>query len=117
MTNMIQGYVEVFNLPKVMQTFQDGVSQGIKPDRAAYNFLIRGFMDHDRLDDAVTCLQHMRKAKLNPTTDTWNMLLESCAKNRRWPMGATLIKEIESSGFKITNPSLRRNYLLLKSHT
>lgn len=116
MTNMMQGYVEVFNLPRVMQTFQDGVSQGIKPDRASYNFLITGFMDHDRLDDAVTCLQHMRKAKLNPTTDTWNMLLENCAKNRRWQTGATLVKEIEKSGFKITNPSLRRNYLLLKNH-
>ncbi|CAO3593909.1 unnamed protein product [Absidia cylindrospora] len=114
MTNMIQGYVEIANLPKAMQTFQYCVSRGIKPDRAAYNFLITGFMDYDRIDDAVVCLQHMRKANLNPTKDTWHMLLDACVKRQLWSTGALLVKEIDASGFAITNPALRRNYLRLK---
>jgi pentatricopeptide repeat protein len=115
MTNMIQGYVEISNLPKAMQTFQHCVSRGIKPDRAAYKFLITGFMDYDRIDDAVVCLQHMRKANLNPTKDTWNMLLDACVRKQQWSTGALLVKEIDASGFAITNPALRRNYLRLKN--
>ncbi|KAI8338350.1 hypothetical protein BC941DRAFT_351162 [Chlamydoabsidia padenii] len=107
MTNMIQGYVQVFNLPKAMQTFQDCISQGIKPDRAAYNFLITGFMDHDRIDHAIVCLQHMRKANLNPTKSTWTLLIDKCVKNQLWQAGAILVKEIENSDFQIINTPLR----------
>ncbi|KAI8097282.1 uncharacterized protein BX664DRAFT_257493 [Halteromyces radiatus] len=107
MTNLIQGYVETLNLPKAMETFQYAVSRGIKPDRAAYNFLITGFIDHDRFDDAVTCLRYMRQNNLNPNKDTWTMLMAQCVRKKLWKTGSILVKEMENSGFELWNPSLR----------
>ncbi|KAG0949161.1 hypothetical protein G6F30_002403 [Rhizopus arrhizus] len=51
-TNLIQGYIEQMNLNKAMKTFQTLLQHGIEPDRATFNFMIVGFLNFDRLEDA-----------------------------------------------------------------
>ncbi|KAI8074971.1 hypothetical protein BC940DRAFT_248433 [Gongronella butleri] len=79
-TNLLQGYAEHMDLPKLMTTFQTMMRVGVKPDRAAYHYLIHGLIAHARHNEALTCLKHMRQAQINPTTDTWRILLDGFVK-------------------------------------
>ncbi|KAI9300735.1 hypothetical protein BJ944DRAFT_272548 [Cunninghamella echinulata] len=114
-TNMMQGYADNgMDLIKIMQTFQTMVSQGIKPDRASYHFLISGFLFHHRLQDAWTCFLRMRQADIHPTKDTWHMLMDECIHLKQWDLGKQIVKEMDRVGFNMTSPSLRKKYFMLK---
>ncbi|KAI8391749.1 uncharacterized protein BYT42DRAFT_206838 [Radiomyces spectabilis] len=115
-TNLIQGYVNTMNLSKAMETFQSLLRSGTKPDRATFNFMITAFVDHDRLEDAVTCLLRMCQMKLNPTKDTWRILLEECSRRENWEMGKTVVQALETNGFEIhSKGSLERAYMTVKN--
>ncbi|CDS14139.1 hypothetical protein LRAMOSA06309 [Lichtheimia ramosa] len=114
-TNLIQGYVAINDLRNAMLTFQSIVrTPGLKPDRASYHFIICGFLNNNRLSDAVTCLIKMRKDKCMPTTDTWRIMMNECIRRKDWANGATVIKEMDSCGFSIKSPALQRAYRTLK---
>lgn len=115
-TNLIQGYVETMDLNKAIETFQLLLHKGITPDRATFNFMIVGFLNHNRLKDAYSCLEQMRKMKLSPTKDTWKLLLDQVLLQKDWTVGKQVIQSIDESGFVIRNDSLRRPYTIVKSH-
>ncbi|EIE83246.1 hypothetical protein RO3G_07951 [Rhizopus delemar RA 99-880] len=97
-TNLIQGYIEQMNLNKAMKTFQTLLQHGIEPDRATFNFMIVGFLNFDRLEDAYSCLERMNRMNLSPTKDTWLLLLNYCAKNKDWLIGRKVIDLFDKSG-------------------
>ncbi|KAG2228093.1 hypothetical protein INT45_009139 [Circinella minor] len=114
-TNLLQGYVATNNLTKAMWTFQSILkSDHMRPDRASYHFIICAFLNHDRLDDAITCLVRMQKDKCSPTKDTWGMMLDECIRRRDWNTGAIVVRELEASGFVIQSGALRRAYTTIK---
>ncbi|KAI9259525.1 hypothetical protein BDA99DRAFT_513483 [Phascolomyces articulosus] len=114
-TNLLQGYVATNDLTKAMWTFQNIVkSDHMRPDRASYHFIICAFLNHDRLEDAMTCLLRMRKDKCLPTKDTWGIMLDECIRRKDWTTGAIVIKELEASGFSIQSGALRRAYATIK---
>ncbi|KAI7855142.1 hypothetical protein BDC45DRAFT_439532 [Circinella umbellata] len=112
-TNLLQGYVATNNLTKAMWTFQSILkSDHMRPDRASYHFIICAFMNHDRLDDAITCLVRMRKDKCSPTKDTWGMMLDECIRRRDWNTGAIVVRELEASGTTTALTALPNEILL-----
>ncbi|KAI9491395.1 hypothetical protein BDB00DRAFT_832825 [Zychaea mexicana] len=117
-TNLIQGYVATNDLTKAMWTFQNILKNSdMRPDRASYHFIICAFLNHDRLDDAITCLLRMRKEKCTPTKDTWGIMLDECIRRRDWASGAVVVRELEASGFAIQSGTLRRAYATIKDRT
>ncbi|KAI8150109.1 hypothetical protein BJV82DRAFT_585889 [Fennellomyces sp. T-0311] len=116
-TNLIQGYVAANDLAKAMWTFQSILKNDLRPDRASYHFIICAFLNHDRLDDAMTCLVRMRKEKVSPTKDTWLIMLDECIRRRDWRTGAVVARELEASGFAIQSGTLRRAYTTIKDRT
>lgn len=115
-TNLIQGYVEQTNLRKAMETFQTLLRSGVQPDRATFNFMIVGFLTHDRLNDAYICLERMISMKLSPTKDTWKLLLEDCCQKKDWNIGQKVVKMLDQSGFVIKSDSLKTSYTIVKNH-
>ncbi|CAO3693147.1 unnamed protein product [Rhizopus stolonifer] len=117
-TNLIQGYTEQMDLNKAMSTFQTLLKYGIEPDRATFNFMIVGFLNFDRLDDAYTCLERMNTMKLSPTKDTWSLMLNHCARHKNWIIGRKVVNLLDSSGFAIKHDSLslQRAYNKVKTH-
>ncbi|KAI7905879.1 uncharacterized protein BX663DRAFT_497978 [Cokeromyces recurvatus] len=115
-TNLIQGYIKQSDLNKAMMTFQTILRSGIRPDRATFNFMITGFLDHDRLADAYTCLEHMISMNISPTKDTWKLLLDDCCHKKDWVMGQKVVEALKQSGFLITSYSVRRPYTIIKKH-
>lgn len=115
-TNLIQGYVEQMDLGKAMATFQALMRSGTQPDRATFNFMIVGFLNHDRLNDAYACLEHMISMNLSPTKDTWKLILSECCLRKNWTVGHKVVQMLDQSGFVIKSDSLRRPYTIVKSH-
>ncbi|CDH53174.1 pentatricopeptide repeat-containing proteinmitochondrial-like [Lichtheimia corymbifera JMRC:FSU:9682] len=116
-TNLIQGYVAINDLRNAMLTFQSIVrTPGLKPDRASYHFIICGFLNNNRISDAVTCLIKMRKDKCMPTTDTWRIMMNECIRRKDWTHGAVVVKEMDNCGFSIKSPALQRAYRTLKDN-
>ncbi|OAD76546.1 hypothetical protein PHYBLDRAFT_63243 [Phycomyces blakesleeanus NRRL 1555(-)] len=114
-TNMLQGYAETMDLPKAMQTFQTMLRSDQKPDRAAFHFMIVSFLRASRLQDAMVCVKRMRAMDVNPTKDTWMLLLDECHLRRDWVVGAEVVQELDASGFVLTSDALKRAYQSIKN--
>lgn len=116
-TNLIQGYIETQDLNKAMSTFKWLLQQSdMTPDRATFNFMIVGFINHNRLNDAFTCLEQMKTMKLSPTKDTFKLILDQVVYTKDWVIGKKVIDYIQSSGFVIKTDSLLRTFNTVKSH-
>lgn len=118
-TNLIQGYIEKMDLNKAISIFQNLLrhDSAIKPDRATFNFMIVGFLNHNRLQDAYNCLEYMKQMKLSPTKDTWKILLDECVLKKNWVIGKKVVALLDASGFVISSDSLKKSYQLVKSHS
>ncbi|KAI9250261.1 hypothetical protein BY458DRAFT_524848 [Sporodiniella umbellata] len=117
-TNLIQGYTERMNLRKSVETFQQLLKSGVEPDTATFNFMIVGFLNFDRLEDAYVCLEKMSAMKLWPTKDTWVILFDHCIKENDRSMSKKLMDFFDQSGFVIRHDSksLQRAYNKVKTH-
>ncbi|KAL0082309.1 hypothetical protein J3Q64DRAFT_1633709 [Phycomyces blakesleeanus] len=111
-TNMLQGYAETMDLPKAMQTFQTMLRSDQKPDRAAFHFMIVSFLRASRLQDAMVCVKRMRAMDVNPTKDTWMLLLDECHLRRDWVVGAEVVQELDASGALMALPNELLLYVL-----
>jgi pentatricopeptide repeat protein len=117
-TNLIQGYIEKMDLNKAITIFQGLLKHDntTKPDRATFNFMIMGFLNHNRLNDAYNCLEYMKLMKISPTKDTWKLILDECVAQKDWTIGKKVVIQLDASGFVITMDSLKRPYSIVKAN-
>jgi len=95
---------EMARVPELLQHMD---RQGIKPNVVTYGAIIKGYVQENKVDQALALLRDMKKSTpFSPDEIAFNTCLDGCARNGFFDRGLELLQEMESSGVTPTNFTL-----------
>ncbi|CAK0850343.1 unnamed protein product [Prorocentrum cordatum] len=95
---------EMARVPELLQHMD---RQGIKPNVATYGAIIKGYVQENKVDQAMALLRDMKKStSLSPDEIAYNTVLDGYARNGAFDKGLEILQEMESTGVTPTNFTL-----------
>jgi pentatricopeptide repeat protein len=104
---MVDACARCNEMARVPELLQHMDRQGIKPNVVTYGAIIKGYVQENKVDQALALLSDMKKnTAISPDEIAYNTVLDGCARNGFFDRGLEILKEMESTGVTPTNFTL-----------
>ena len=96
---MMQSFMKVNNLTKVEYYFNLIIADGLRPNKLAYSYLIKIYLQHRKKDAVIASVTRMNDEKIVLDRDTFLSLLKDFINGNHFDEIRTCFKGLVASGF------------------